>query len=152
LFRFDPDGGFLKLRLAVIALFTFVGCGGGNDSPAAPAGYTGPPGPASLETEDIIVGTGAVAAVGDQVSVNYVGMFLTGVQFDSSAGRGPLTFVVGAGSLIPGFEQGVVGMRVGGKRRVTMPPSLAYGTQGRGSIPPNAPLRFEIDLLSITGK
>jgi FKBP-type peptidyl-prolyl cis-trans isomerase FkpA len=59
---------------------------------------------------------------------------------------------VGAGSLIPGFEQGVVGMRVGGKRRVTIPPSLAYGSTGSGSIPPNTTIRFEIDLLSIAGK
>ncbi len=139
----------MKLRLPLFALLGLAACGGGESSAAAPAG---PAGPATLETEDIVVGTGAVAVAGDRVSVNYVGMFLNGVVFDSSAGRAPLTFVVGGGSLIPGFEQGVVGMRVGGKRRVTMPPSLAYGSQGQGSIPPNTPLRFEIDLLSIAGK
>lgn len=126
--------------LAVVGLVALIGCGG-DDTPA---------GPTTLQTEDLTVGTGATAAVGDTVTVNYVGMFLDGRVFDP--GAQPITFRIGSGSLIPGFEQGVVGMRVGGKRRVTIPSDLAYGARGQGPIPPNTPIRFEIDLRAIAGK
>jgi FKBP-type peptidyl-prolyl cis-trans isomerase FkpA len=94
------------------------------------------------------VGTGATAVAGDDVTVRYVGTFLDGRQFDA----GSFPFRLGTGAVIPGFDQGVTGMRVGGRRRVTIPADLAYGSRGQGSIPPNTPLRFEIELLAIAGK
>jgi FKBP-type peptidyl-prolyl cis-trans isomerase len=100
-----------------------------------------------------VVGTGATAAVGDTVSVHYVCTLTNGTKFDSSYDRGqPYPFQIGAGRVIAGWDQGVPGMKVGGKRRLTIPPSLAYGNQGNGSIPPNSTLIFEIDLISIVGK
>ena len=80
-------------------------------------------------------------------------MFTNGTKFDSSYDRGqPFTFRVGAGQVIAGWDQGVPGMKVGGKRRLTIPPDLAYGSSGYGSIPPNSTLIFDIELLSIAGK
>jgi FKBP-type peptidyl-prolyl cis-trans isomerase len=109
---------------------------------------TTPTGPTQLVIEDIVVGTGATAAVGDTLSVNYALTLLDGTPVES----GPYTFVLGAGQVIPGWDQGLVGMKVGGKRRLTIPPGLAYGSQGSGKIPPNATIVFVIDLLSIAGK
>jgi FKBP-type peptidyl-prolyl cis-trans isomerase len=106
-----------------------------------------------LVVQDLVVGTGATAAAGDVVTVHYVGTLTSGTKFDSSYDRNqPYTFRLGAGQVIAGFDQGVTGMRVGGKRRLTIPPDLAYGSQGQGPIPPNATIVFEIDLLSIAGK
>jgi FKBP-type peptidyl-prolyl cis-trans isomerase len=129
--------------LAVVGLVALMACGGG-DSTATPSG------PTSLQIEEITVGTGATAAVGDTVSVGYVGTFLDGRVFDP--GPGPISFQIGAGRVIPGFEQGIIGMRVGGKRRITVPSALAYGSSGNGTIPPNTPLRFEVTLVAIAGK
>jgi FKBP-type peptidyl-prolyl cis-trans isomerase len=85
--------------------------------------------------------------------VHYVGTLMSGTQFDSSYARNqPFTFRLGANQVIAGWERGVPGMRVGGRRRLTIPPSLAYGSSGNGPIPPNSTLRFEIELLSIAGK
>ncbi|PYQ53370.1 MAG: peptidylprolyl isomerase [Acidobacteria bacterium] len=110
-------------------------------------------GPTTLQIEDLVVGTGATAVAGDTVSVNYVGTFLDGRKFDASADHGgPFTFRVGAGQVIKGWDQGIPGMRVGGKRRLTVPSDLAYGPAGSGPIPPNTPLRFEVELVSIAGK
>jgi len=130
--------------LAVLVLIGLVGCGSGEESPT---------GPSSLTIEDLTVGTGAAAASGDTVRVHYVGTLMNGTKFDSSYDTGtPFTFKIGAGQVIAGWEQGVPGMKVGGKRRLTIPPSLAYGSQAVGPIPANSTLRFEIDLLSIAGK
>jgi FKBP-type peptidyl-prolyl cis-trans isomerase len=85
---------------------------------------------------------------GDTVSVNYVGSFTNGKQFEV----GKYTFRVGAGTVIKGWDQGVVGMQAGGKRRLTIPPNLAYGAEGSGTIPGNTTLVFEIELLLIAGK
>jgi FKBP-type peptidyl-prolyl cis-trans isomerase len=137
----------LNRLLAVLILLALAACGGGGDSGTSPSGG------GTLVIEDLVVGTGATAAVGDTVTVHYVGTFTNGTKFDSSYDRGqPYTFRVGVGQVIPGFDQGVIGMRVGGKRRLTIPPSLAYGSQGQGSIPPNATLKFDVDLVSIEGK
>jgi len=105
----------------------------------------------TLVIEDLVIGTGATAAVDNTVSVHYVGMLTNGTVFDSSYDRGtPLPpFRLGAGQVIAGFEQGIVGMRVGGKRRLTIPPSLGYGNQAVGQIPPNSTLVFEVELLEI---
>ena len=129
--------------LAVVGLVALMACGGG-DNTATPSG------PTSLQIEDLTVGTGATAAVGDTVSVGYVGTFLDGRVFDP--GPGPIVFQIGAGRVIPGFEQGIIGMRVGGKRRITVPSALAYGSSGNSTIPPNTPLRFEVTLVAIAGK
>ena len=132
--------------LSALILVTLAGCGGGDSS-------TSPTGGGTLVIDDLVIGTGATAAVGDTVSVNYVGTFTNGTKFDSSYDRGqPYPFRIGAGQVIAGWDQGVPGMKVGGKRRLTIPPSLAYGSQGNGPIPPNATLIFEIELLSIVGK
>ena len=116
-------------------------------------GSDNPTGPTSLGIEDIVVGTGASAAAGDTITVNYVGTLTNGQKFDSSYDRGtPFTFRLGAGAVIAGWDQGLVGMRVGGKRRLTIPPNLAYGSQQVGPIPANSTLIFEVELVSIAGK
>jgi FKBP-type peptidyl-prolyl cis-trans isomerase len=123
-------------------------CGGGGDSATSPSGGTG-----TLVVEDVVVGTGATAVAGDTVTVNYVGTFTNGTKFDSSYDRNqPFSFRLGAGQVIAGWDQGVPGMKVGGKRRLTVPPSLAYGSSAYGPIPGNSTLVFEIELLSIAGK
>ncbi len=107
-----------------------------------------------LEIVDTVVGTGEAAAAGDTVTVQYVGSFTDGRVFDASA-RHPetekgFTFVLGAGKVIQGWDQGVAGMRVGGKRHLVIPAELAYGAQGAGGvIPPNTPLIFDVELLSV---
>jgi len=133
--------------MVVAAVLAVSGCGGGqSDMPATQ-------GPTTLQIEDLVVGTGATAVAGDTVSVNYVGTFLDGRKFDASADHGgPFTFRVGVGQVIKGWDQGIPGMRVGGKRRLTVPSDLAYGPAGSGPIPPNTPLRFEVELVSIAGK
>lgn len=103
-----------------------------------------------LIVEETQVGTGEQAQKGSQVEVHYRGTFPDGKEFDSSAGRAPLAFTVGQGQMIKGFDQGVVGMKVGGKRKLTIPPDMAYGAQGvPPTIPPNATLIFEVELVSV---
>ena len=101
--------------------------------------------------EDLVVGRGAAAAAGDDVVVHYVGWLESGQQFDSSrARRDPLDFALGAGDVIKGWDQGIEGMKQGGKRKLTIPPALAYGEHGCGGvIPPHATLVFEVELLEI---
>ncbi len=104
----------------------------------------------TLKVEDIKVGKGAAAKAGDTVSVHYTGWLTDGAKFDSSVDRNePFTFPLGAGQVIQGWDAGVAGMKVGGKRKLTIPPELAYGPGGRGTIPPNATLIFEVELLGI---
>ncbi len=106
----------------------------------------------NLKKEIIAEGTGdRTVRNGDAVSVHYTGMFPDGAKFDSSVDRGvPFYFKVGSGMVIKGWEEGVVGMKLGEKIRLTLPPELAYGAQGAGGvIPPNATLVFEIELISI---
>jgi peptidylprolyl isomerase/FKBP-type peptidyl-prolyl cis-trans isomerase FkpA len=104
-----------------------------------------------LKIEDQKVGTGEPAKAGDTVSVHYTGWLTNGTKFDSSKDRGqPFSFPLGAGRVIKGWDQGVAGMKVGGKRKLTIPPDLAYGPRGAGGvIPPNAELIFEVELLKI---
>jgi FKBP-type peptidyl-prolyl cis-trans isomerase len=103
-----------------------------------------------LVKEDLVVGTGAEAITGKRVSVHYTGTLTDGKQFDSSVGRSPFLFQLGAGQVIKGWDQGVAGMKVGGKRRLTIPPELAYGKRGfPGAIPPDATLVFEVELLEV---
>jgi FKBP-type peptidyl-prolyl cis-trans isomerase len=107
--------------------------------------------PAKLEIEDVVVGQGAEAKVGDAVRVDYVGKLENGTVFDSSIERKtPFAFILGEGKVIKGWEQGVVGMKVGGKRKLTIPPQLGYGAAGSPpNIPPNATLYFDIELLNV---
>ena len=104
-----------------------------------------------LIIEDIIVGQGAEAVKYSIVTVNYTGWLEDGTKFDSSlnSGREPLRFTLGAGQMIQGFDQGILGMKVGGKRKLTIPPNLGYGSQDKGIIPPNSTLIFELDLLIV---
>lgn len=96
------------------------------------------------------LGTGEEATAGKKVTVNYTGTLTDGTKFDSSLDRGtPFTFNLGAGEVIQGWDQGVSGMKVGGKRKLTIPPSLGYGSQGMGIIPPNSTLIFEVELLNV---
>jgi FKBP-type peptidyl-prolyl cis-trans isomerase FkpA len=130
---------------------------------AAAACDNGPASPGLLPTApfsqtDLRVGTGPQAASGQRVTVNYTGWIFDpqqpeqkGRQFDSSAGRTPFSFLLGAGQVIRGWDQGLPGMRVGGARRLVIPPDLAYGAAGagNGAIPPNATLVFEVELLDV---
>ncbi|NNM84054.1 FKBP-type peptidyl-prolyl cis-trans isomerase [Candidatus Parcubacteria bacterium] len=105
-----------------------------------------------LSINDEVVGTGAVAAVGDSVTVNYVGALTNGTVFDASAnhGTGGFTFTLGAGQVIKGWDEGIVGMKVGGKRILVIPASLAYGDRAIGNIiPANSTLVFKVELLKV---
>ena len=104
-----------------------------------------------LTIEDLNVGTGAEAAAGQNVKVHYTGWLTNGTKFDSSKDRGdPFIFPLGAGRVIKGWDEGVQGMKIGGKRKLTIPPALGYGARGAGGvIPPNATLVFEVELLGV---
>ena len=104
-----------------------------------------------LQYKDIVVGDGEAAVAGKTVVVHYTGWLLDGAKFDSSVDRGtPFEFPLGAGRVIKGWEEGVSGMNIGGKRELIIPPDLGYGAQGAGGvIPPNATLKFEVELLGL---
>ena len=106
---------------------------------------------AALQIEELVVGTGPSPKAGQTVRVHYTGWLTNGKKFDSSVDRGqPFEFDVGVGQVIQGWDQGVAGMKVGGKRKLTIPPSLGYGARGAGGvIPPNATLIFEVELLKV---
>jgi peptidylprolyl isomerase len=115
-------------------------------TPAAPPVVT----PSGLKYVDQVVGTGATPKVGDTVLVNYTGRFTNGKIFDTSVGKAPFQFVLGRGQVIKGWDEGVGSMKVGGKRKLTIPPDLAYGAGGYpGVIPPNSTLVFQVELLKI---
>lgn len=106
--------------------------------------------PADLKIEDIKVGTGKEVKSGDTVVIHYKGTLANGKQFDNSYDRGePFETQIGVGGVIKGWDIGVVGMKVGGKRKLTIPPSLGYGDQDRGPIPANSTLIFELELLEV---
>jgi len=170
----------LALTLAAALALAAAGCGSSNDktsstsssAPAdtgqststAPAPATAKPRPKpkvkvpggkppkKLVIKDLIKGTGPAAKAGDPITVNYIGVdFNGGKAFDNSYDRGqPFPFQLGGGQVIPGWDRGLVGMKVGGRRELTIPPSLAYGPQGQPpTIKPNETLVFVVDLLSI---
>lgn len=105
---------------------------------------------AELMFEDLVVGEGDEAQSGMTVTVHYVGTFEDGNVFDQSVGRGPFTFPLGKGRVIKGWDMGVEGMRVGGKRKLVIPSDLGYGSRGAGNvIPPDTTLHFEVELLGV---
>jgi FKBP-type peptidyl-prolyl cis-trans isomerase len=111
-----------------------------------------PPGPTKLEIEDVTVGAGRAAKTGDTVHVQYTGTLMNGKKFDSSYDHGgdPFKFTIGQGQVIKGWDQGVAGMKAGGKRKLRIPADLGYGANGSPpSIPPNAGLVFDVELVSI---
>ena len=145
----------MPLFVCLAGFVLIIGCGGKTStSPTSPT-----PSRAEFSATDIRIGTGTEATSGHQVLVNYTGWLYDskgteqkGSQFDSSvtAGRTPLMVVLGGGGVIAGFDRGIVGMRVGGLRRVIIPPELGYGSQGSPpSIPGNATLVFDIELLQV---
>ena len=138
------------MRLHALLLITcvvFAGC----DSPSDPS--SGVP----FTVTDLVEGTGAEATNGQTLTMNYTGWLYDanapdnkGVVFDTTDGRGPFSFLLGTGQVIQGWDQGLVGMKVGGTRRLIIPPELAYGDQGAGGvIPPNATLIFDVELLGV---
>ena len=144
---------YAKVLVALFSLAVCTACGGGSSSPTAPSANV------PYSQIDLLVGSGTEAVTGRVTLVNYSGWLYDaaapankGSLFDTSlaSGRTPLVVTLGAGSVIPGFERGILGMRVGGKRTVIIPPDLAYGSRGSGGvIPPNATLVFDIELLAV---
>ena len=134
--------------LSLTCLLVMPGCGdSGSDSPASPSANV------PFTTTDLTVGNGATATPGSRVAVNYIGWLYDagapenkGQQFDSGQG---FQFVLGSGQVIPGWDQGVEGMRVGGTRRLVIPPPLAYGDRQVGPIPPNSTLVFDVELVNV---
>jgi FKBP-type peptidyl-prolyl cis-trans isomerase len=126
-----------------------------SSSSSATAESAGASGPktdpvTALKIEDVQKGTGEAAVAGKTVTVHYTGWLANGTKFDSSVDRKqPFKFKLGAGQVIPGWDQGVSGMLVGGKRRLTIPPALGYGARGVGPIPPDSTLQFDVELLAV---
>lgn len=153
------------VAVVVVAAFIFLGyfgVGTIQNEPAVPQGVsaaqdllndiskTGTV--SSLQVIDTVDGTGAVAKSGDTITVNYIGVLPNGTVFDASQNHGqPFTFTLGGGQVIKGWDQGLVGMRVGGTRLVAIPPELAYGERAVGQIPANSSLIFQVELVSIGG-
>lgn len=136
------------LILCVVSALAAAACGESN--PAAPSVNV------PFTSTDLAAGAGAEATAGRTVTVHYTGWLYSatttdnkGTQFDTSASRGPFQFVLGVGQVIRGWDQGVAGMRVGGRRRLVVPPSLGYGNVANGPIPANSTLVFDIELLSV---
>ena len=125
----------------------------GSESPSAP---TPTPAPPLFAQTDLVVGTGTEATAGRRLTVHYTLWIydpaqaeLKGRLVESSAGGAPFSFTLGAGQVIAGWDQGFAGMRVGGRRRLVIPPALAYGSRGQGSIPPNTSLVFDVELVAV---
>jgi FKBP-type peptidyl-prolyl cis-trans isomerase FkpA len=132
------------LALLALVVASVAGCGKKKSAGAKRTLEGG------LVVQDLSVGTGSEAAAGRTVAVHYVGRFTDGNKFDSSYDRGrPIDFPLGAGVMIKGFDIGIPGMRVGGKRQLTIPAELAYGAKGGGPIPPNTTLVFDVELVAL---
>lgn len=152
-----PTGIAVALAVVIALAFLFMGSSlfAPFESPApAPELEVGSALQANEEvkfmTTDTVVGTGAEAVRGASVTVNYVGTLANGQVFDASANHGqPFTFTLGVGQVIAGWDQGIVGMKVGGKRTLVIPPDMAYGDRAIGSIPANSTLMFEVELLDV---
>ncbi len=161
----------MRMPAAVLAIALLAGCnqyeaqkaasatGATPSTPSAPAPAAAatPTGgkvhklPSGLQYEDMVVGSGKMAEPGMNVSVHYTGWLTDGTKFDSSVDRNQaFQFQLGAGMVIRGWDEGVKGMRIGGKRKLTIPPDMGYGAAGAGGvIPPNATLVFDVELLDV---
>jgi FKBP-type peptidyl-prolyl cis-trans isomerase FkpA len=140
------------ILVVVVLLGACASSGSAANKPAAAPGGTMQSTPSGLQYEDLVVGTGDSPRRGQTASVHYTGWLDNGQKFDSSLDRGrPFEFQVGAGQVIKGWDEGVATMKVGGKRKLLIPPDLGYGSRGAGGgvIPPNANLTFEVELLGI---
>lgn len=141
--------------LATLCLLIAMGCTkkeNQTQQPESPTSVVNPPGSSGeLKIDDLKVGAGDEAKAGKTVTVHYRGTLTDGKQFDASYDRGqPFKFQLGAGQVIPGWDKGVAGMKIGGKRKLVIPPQLGYGERGAGGvIPPNATLVFEVELLKV---
>ncbi len=142
-------GVAVAAAIAVVALF-FVFGNPFNVVNNNPLSSSGNDASATLVVQDEVVGTGAEAAAGDTVSVNYTGKLENGTVFDTSVGKAPIEFPLGQGYVIQGWDQGLVGMKVGGKRLLIIPPNLGYGSVDYGPIPANSTLVFEVELVKVT--
>ncbi len=135
-----------KLVLPIFLALMTAGCSSGPSKVSGP-GTTLPDG---LKYWDLKAGSGAMAVPGKTVTVNYTGWLTDGTKFDSSLDRyQTYHFALGAGNVIKGWDEGVIGMKVGGERQLRIPPELGYGASGSGKIPPNATLIFDIELLDV---
>jgi len=137
----------LALCLALVAIVTAAACSDNEMAPSLDVPFS---------TTDLVPGTGAVAVTGNSVTVHYTGWLYDpdaadnkGLQFDSSIGGTPFTLTLGSNQAIDGFDQGILGMSVGGTRRIVIPPHLGYGSSPNGPIPGNSTLLFEVTLVSI---
>lgn len=137
------------MRFLVVVVCVGLAAACGSNNPTSPSSV-------AFSQSDLRIGTGAAAASGSTLTVNYTGWLydptktdFKGIQFDSTAAPGPFTFTLGGGNVITGWDQGLVGLRVGGVRQLIIPPSLAYGSVRNGPIPPNSALVFEIELLGV---
>jgi peptidylprolyl isomerase len=147
----------MKGPLVAVTLAVVLAAGAASAATPAPttphSGKAGPKmtTPSGLEYEDEIVGSGAQPVKGQHVTVHYVGTLQDGTKFDSSRDRNePFTFAIGEGEVIRGWDEGVMSMHVGGRRKLTIPPQLAYGPRGAGGvIPPNATILFDVELLGV---
>lgn len=136
--------------VVLVIVFAIVSSGGSSTRKPTDALSASPAAPGQLEIIDDVVGTGAEAVPGKTVVVHYTGTLTNGTKFDSSRDRGtPFEFVLGSGQVIRGWDEGVKGMKVGGKRRLVIPPEMAYGAQAVGPIPANSTLLFEVELLQV---
>jgi peptidylprolyl isomerase len=151
------DDGLMRKTLAAVALALVIGTGTAFAATPAPAGtQSAKVGqrvtlPSGLEYEDETIGTGPMPHAGQHVTVHYVGTLQDGTKFDSSRDRQePFTFQIGRGEVIKGWDEGVMTMHVGGRRKLIIPPQLAYGSRGAGGvIPPNATIYFDVELLAV---
>jgi len=151
------EKGLMKTLMLAIAIVAIAISAAAQTAPKkpAPSGPTKVTGPSTktasgLEYWDIKVGTGAVAQTGQHVKVHYTGWLTNGKKFDSSVGGKPFEFMLGASQVIKGWDEGVAGMKVGGKRQLHIPPDLAYGPAGYPPvIPPNSALIFDVQLVEV---
>ena len=141
----------MKTYLLSLSLLVFSACAStNNNTQPTPSAAEVNSSDSKLVIQDKVVGTGDEAVNGKRVTVHYVGTFTDGRKFDSSIDRGmPFTLMLGEGQVIKGWDQGILGMKVGGKRKLTIPPELGYGARKVGPIPANSILIFEVELLDV---